>query len=101
MPAHNDSASDPSDDSDYAPPSSPKLVRSKRSAAEDEANALSSKRAKVEEDAKRKNEAAAAWASILSVEEEAKKEREKGLADEPAEEMIEVSRPRNFAGEVV
>lgn len=91
---------DCSDDSDYAPPS-PKASGSKRPASAASDNE-SSKRAKLDaEEADAKKEAAEAWASIMSVEEEAKKEREKALELKTDEDLVEVSRPRNFAGEVV
>lgn len=41
------------------------------------------------------------WKSILAVEEEAKREREQGLKTVEGEDLVEIRRPRFFAGETI
>lgn len=51
---------------------------------------------------RKEKQAQADWKSILDVEEEAKKERELGLkAPVTGEELVEITRPRFFAGETI
>lgn len=105
-------SSDDEDDQDFALPETRPSKRQKGAGREEnssvvvdqELSASDLERAKAE----RLRKADAEWQALLKVEEDAKKERmasssSSGLGkDQKAdEEMVEIKRPRNFAGEII
>ena len=104
------------DDADFVPPArSPRASKRRRTQPPDSDTSSfesedqedpPSKRAKVvpEDDIERRRKEEQAkrnLQAILGVEEEAKREREFGLQVKGREELVEVKRPRFFAGETV
>lgn len=104
------------DDADFVPPvKSPRTSKRRRSQSPDSDTSSSdsqeqsdhpSKRVKSvpEDDIERQRKAEQAkrdLRTILGVEEEAKREREVGLQMKGGEELVEVRRPRFFAGETL
>lgn len=101
------------DDNDFIP--EPKAKRtSKRRRSSDSGSDSSSdsdnadeeqaaKKAKVDpaEQERKEVQVQADFRSILDVEEEAKRERERGLLVECGEELVEIRRPRFYAGETI
>ena len=105
-------SSDYEDDQDFSLPEARPSKRQKGTARADNSQVAADQQKSAEEvereKAERLRKADAEWQALLKIEEDAKKERmasssslSMGKTQMADEEMVEIRRPRNFAGEII